>query len=183
MGFYLGFQQRGDVGSSGTGVAIVDGSKELVGLQNQFAAQSVLVIHQQHINTDFAEFSSRAQAGWTATDDQALHLDFFDFPKLRCLLDRKKFRKTLDRFNLHSGFDRLHARLHRQPIRHNHALGALAIRTENALWAFVLGVVSEDVYSVGEQGCGNTLALLRLQCLAFPEKLYCLSLRLLENGV
>jgi len=48
MAARLFFQDAGNVSTPGTGVAVRHGSEELVGLEDEFASQPVLVVYQNN---------------------------------------------------------------------------------------------------------------------------------------
>ena len=131
-----------------------------MGLQQELAAEAVLVVNDQGFNAPLAQLDRGAQPGRAAADDQGLGLD-----QLRGVADQifGQFRQTGQPFqttDVHPGLYLGHAGLDRQPVGQNGALGALAVGAENALGGVVLGMATKSVDAVGEQGRGDNFAAL-----------------------
>ncbi len=67
-----------DVDAARARVARLDRAEELVRLEDELAAEPVLVVDEQHADAGLAEFDGRRQAGRAAADDQALDVDRLD---------------------------------------------------------------------------------------------------------
>ena len=76
----LVLQARGDVDAAGPGVDGVDGAEEAVGLQDQLAAQAVLVVDEEGVDAALAELDGGGEPGRAAADDQDGHVDGLDGP-------------------------------------------------------------------------------------------------------
>ena len=68
-------EARGDVDAAGAGVARVDRAEELVRLQDELAAEAVLVVDDERAHAGAAQLDGGREAGRAAADDQALGLD------------------------------------------------------------------------------------------------------------
>ena len=97
-------------------VAGLDRPEELVGLQDELAAQSMLVVHDERADAGLAELDGRRQSGGAAADDQALDVFGLDRSHLPAVLDGRQHRLAVERFDAHPGPDRHHARLDRQAV-------------------------------------------------------------------
>ncbi len=151
-------QNPGDVETPGPGVAVFYGSEELVGLQKKLAAQAVLVVHDQGLDTPAAQLGRGGQARRSAADNQNIRIIGPAPARLGRGLDLRQTGQPLHRLHDHALLDLDHAGFHRNPVGDDRALGALAVGAEDALGRAVLGMVPEDVDTVGEKGGGDNLS-------------------------
>ena len=137
-------------------------------LQDELAAETVLVVNQETGDAALAQLDGRGHARGPAADDEHGDFDFLDFGHWGRRCDLRQLGQDVDRFDPHAFADRLHAGLHRHAVGQDEALRALAVGAKDALRRAILGVVSEDADAVGEEGGGDGLTRERCNLLSLP---------------
>ncbi len=94
---HVALEARGDVDAARAGIAGVDRTEELVRLEDELAAEPVLVVDQQHADAGPAELDGRRQAGRPAADDQALAVDGRNVAQVPGALDVREHRQAVER--------------------------------------------------------------------------------------
>ena len=176
-------QFGGDVGPPRPGVAGVNGTEELVGLKDQFAAQTVLVVDDERAHAGLAQFQGRREPCWPSADDQALHLERLDGLHLGHGVDIGQDRLPVQRLDPRPRPYGDHAGLDGQAIDHHQALGTLAVGAEDTLGRAVLVVMAEDAHPVGKEGRGDGILLTGTHRLALPVELETRALLHREDGM
>ncbi len=174
---------RRDIDAARARVARFDRAEELVGLEDELAAEPVLVVDQQHANAGLGEFDGRRQAGRAAADDEALDVDRFDRVAPKLALHVRERREAIERLHVHPGADRDHARFHGQAVGDHGALRALAVGAEDALRRAVLGVMAERPHAAREQGRRDRFARAGQERLATPREGHGWRIGRRENGM
>ena len=131
---------------------VFHGSKELVGLQDKFPPDPVLVINDKSIHPQFSQFNGGGETRRPGADDQDVHVGYRTRTGFHRSIFWREFGDSLDTLNDHSGPQRRHARLDRHSVCNDQTLGALSVGTEETLGAAVFRVMAEDVDVVCKKG-------------------------------
>ena len=159
-----------DVDAARAGMARLDRAEELVRLEDELAAQAVLVVDDERADASLAQLDAGSEPGRAAADDQALHVHGLNRVHARLPVDVGQGGQPVEGPDVHARADDDHARLDRQAVGDDGALGALAVGAENALRRAVLVMVPERADAAGEKGGGDRFALARLQRPPLPRK-------------
>ena len=151
----LGLEPGGDVDAPGPGEDGLDGAEEAVGLQDELAAEAVLVVDEDGRDAAPAELDRGREPGRAAADDQNGDTDGLDRlgrdPGRGPGVDPGQLGQAFHGLHADAGPDELHARLDGNAVGEDETLGALAVGAEDALGRAVLGVVAEDAHAGGEE--------------------------------
>ena len=121
-------------------------------LQDQFAAEPVLVVDYDDVDVIPGEFERGGYPCGPPTDYENVSLNRLDGlePDGRPVVSRQLGHIGAGR-DLHSLPNRHHASFDRHAVGYDHALGALAVGAEDSLSAAVLVMMAEYPYAVGKQ--------------------------------
>ena len=131
-----------------------------------------------------AQLDRRRQARRPAADDQALGVDGLDARAVcQPVVTSGSTGLPVERLDAHAGRDRHHARLHRQAVGDDRALGALAVGAEDPLGRAVLVMMAEDADAVGEERRRDGLAGTASHGPPGPREFECLASRRRQDGM